>query len=138
MILLDTHVWVWWVQGDSRLSPDALASIDARCEDGLGVSIISCWEAAMPRQRNRLALPASLDDWVELALNYPGVQLIAITPAIAIDSCRLPDWQHKDPADRLIVATARSLGCPVVTADAVLLSYAPANGIDPESLAAAS
>ena len=134
MILLDTHVWVWWVQGDSRLSAGALESLDARTKDGLGVSVISCWEVAMLHERNRLVLPVSLDEWIELALGYPGVQLIAVTPAIAIDSCRLPNWQHKDPADRLIVATGRALACPVLTADAVLLDYAPANAIDPEAL----
>lgn len=71
----------------------------------------------------RLELPLQLEEWFERALNYPGVQLLALTPQIVIASTRLPDEFHRDPADQMIVATARIYDCPLVTADGKILNY---------------
>ena len=134
MIVLDTHVWVWWVQGDERLSEAATKALDAQAGSGIGVSAISCWEVAMLHARRRIVLPCTLDDWLDQALRYPGIQLLDLTRMHLVDSCRLPGQFHADPADRMIVATARALGCPLVTADTKILGYDHVNAIHPEAL----
>ena len=123
MIVLDTHAWIWWVDGDERLT---LAQRDViAAEEGslIGVSAISCWEVAKLVELGRLALSCSLEEWLDQALSYPGVQLIALTPEIAIESTRLPGDFHRDPADQIIVATARLYGCSLVTSDEKILKY---------------
>lgn len=136
MILLDTHIWVWWVQGDLRLGENALADLDRRAKDGIGVSVFSCWEVAMLHARGRLAFSCSLDDWIQAALGYAGVELVGLTTTIAIESCRLPGELHRDPADRILVATALSLECPLVTADERILRYPHVRALSPRDLAA--
>ena len=136
MILLDTHIWVWWVQGDPRLGEDVLRELDGRGEKGIGVSVFSCWEVAMLHARGRLSFSCSLDEWVIVALRYPGVRPIDLTPEIAVESCRLPGDFHRDPADRIFVATARLLDCPLVTADEQILRYAHARMLGPQDLVA--
>jgi PIN domain nuclease of toxin-antitoxin system len=123
MIVLDTHAWIWWVDGDERLT---LAQRDAiAAEEGslIGVSAISCWEVAKLVELGRVALSCSLEEWLDQALSYPGVQLITLTPEIAIESTRLPGDFHRDPADQIIVATARVYGCSLVTSDEKILKY---------------
>lgn len=123
MIVLDTHVWVWWVHEDERLTQAQREAITANETDTVGVSAISCWEIAKLVEYGRLELPSPLEEWFEQALNYPGVQLLALTPEIAIESTRLPGEFHRDPADQMIVATARVYGCPLVTSDDKILNY---------------
>lgn len=123
MILLDTHIWIWWVHGDARLSDQQARWIQAHESDGLGISVISCWEVAKLVEYQRLELPCPVPDWFERALSYPGIQLIDLTPAIAYESTRLPDEFHRDPADQIIVATARIHGIPLLTADTKILAY---------------
>lgn len=123
MIVLDTHIWVWWVHGDGRLTLTQAEVIEAAETDVIGVSAISCWEIAKLVEYNRLELPGSLSEWFEQALSYPGVRLLELTPEIAVESTRLPGEFHRDPADQIIVATARVHGCPVVTSDTKLLEY---------------
>lgn len=134
MIILDTHVWVWWVQRDARLPRKAFNSLDSRIDDGFGVSAISCWEVAMLHAKKRLVLSHGLDDWLEMALRYPGVQLLELTKELLVDSCRLPGSLQADPADRIIVASARALDCPLITADAKILGYDFVNSMHPEYL----
>lgn len=123
MILLDTHVWIWWVHGDPRLPAAAQRSIQEHEDGGLGVSVISCWEVANLVERNRIVLSVPLSDWIEQALQYPGIRLLGLTPQIAVESTQLPGDFHRDPADRILVATARSYECPLVTADELILRY---------------
>jgi len=123
MIVLDTHVWVWWVHGDERLTATQAEVIAANETDTIGVSAISCWEIAKLVERQRLELPCSLSEWFEQALSYPGVYILQLTPEIAIESTRLPGGFHNDPADQIIVATARVYGCPLVTSDGRILKY---------------
>jgi PIN domain nuclease of toxin-antitoxin system len=89
----------------------------------IGISAISCWEIAKLVEYNRLELPLPLDEWFEKALNYPGIQLFNLTPEIAIESTRLPGKFHRDPADQIIVATARLHDCPIITSDRKILDY---------------
>jgi PIN domain nuclease of toxin-antitoxin system len=123
VILLDTHIWIWWVHGDRQLTVDAQRVIEQHEVEGLGVSVISCWEVANLVERNRITLATSLDDWIERALRYPGIRLLDLSPAIAIQSTQLPGDFHRDPADRILVATARYHNCPLLTADALILRY---------------
>ena len=123
MIVLDTHIWVWWVHGDERLTRTQAEVIKANETDVIGVSAISCWEIAKLVEYGRLELPCSLEEWFENALSYPGIHLLELTPEIAIESTQLPGEFHRDPADQMIVATARVYGCPLVTSDGRLLEY---------------
>src|SRR5688572_9587950 len=115
MILLDTHVWVWWVQGDPRLSQRAFQYLEQHTHEEIGVHVISCWEIAMLCAGGRLALPCELNFWIDQALAYPGVRLVPLSHTAAITSCQLPGNFHKDPADRMLVASARELDCPLLS-----------------------
>ena len=123
MIVLDSHIWVWWVHGDERLSAAQQEAISAAEADVIGVSAISCWEVAKLVERGRLELPCPLEEWFHQALDYPGVRSLPLTPEVAMESTRLPGEFHRDPADQMIVATARVYGCPLVTSDGKLLDY---------------
>ncbi len=123
MIVLDTHIWVWWVHGDPRLHPSKQRILEEHEEHGLGVSVISCWEVAKLVELDRLVLPCSLEHWFTQALAYPGVRLLHLTPSIAAESTRLPPPFHKDPADQMIVATARVFSRPLMTEDEKIISY---------------
>lgn len=123
MTILDTHIWVWWVNQDSRLPPLHRNWISAHEAEGLGVSVISCWEVAKLAQLGRLHFTMPVLDWVERALRYPGVQLIPLSPKIAVESTRLPGEFHRDPSDQIIVATARVLDFPLSTLDEKILNY---------------
>jgi PIN domain nuclease of toxin-antitoxin system len=123
MIELDTHIWVWWVHDDPRLPQAYRAYIQQHQEAGIGLSAISCWEVAKLVERGRLMLPVPLAEWMPQALAYPGLRLLELSPEIAIESTQLPGAFHRDPADQIIVATARLLGCPLVTLDQAILGY---------------
>ena len=129
MILLDTHIWVWWVASVDKLSARQVETIAANESDLIGVSAISCWEIAKLAALGRLDLNMPLESWMEAALQYPGVTLLPLTPQIAIASTRLPGEFHNDPADQIIVATARAYGCPLLTRDGKILRYPQVNTI---------
>ncbi len=123
MIVLDTHIWLWWVHNPSQLTRPQAAGLRQHEHDVMGVSIFSCWEVAKLVQLQRLDLPCSVREWFELALGYPGIRLFQLTPDIVIESTQLPGTFHRDPADQIIVATARVHGCPLVTSDRKILRY---------------
>jgi PIN domain nuclease of toxin-antitoxin system len=123
MIVLDTHIWVWWIHGDTHLSEKQVKWLEENEAGGLGASAISCWEVAKLVEYGRLVLPCSAADWFDQALAYPGVRLLDLTPRIALESTQLPAGFHRDPADQIIVATARVYDCPLLTADSKILVY---------------
>jgi PIN domain nuclease of toxin-antitoxin system len=123
MILLDTHIWVWWVDGGQRLTTSQKQILKENELNGLGVSVISCWESAKLVEYGRLALACSIEEWMEKALAYPGIQLIELTPQIAIESTKLPGNFHRALADQMIVATARVYDIPLLTVDDRILNY---------------
>lgn len=98
---------------------------------GLGVSIISCWEVAKLVENNHLQLPCPIEEWLEQALNYPGIRLLELTLPVILESTKLPSPFHRDPADQLIVATARIHGIPLLTADSKILDYPYVSTIKP-------
>lgn len=123
MIVLDTHIWVWWIHNDARLKGKIREHLLANEEHGLGVSVFSCWEVAKLVQVNRLDLHCPISEWVNTALNYHGIEILDLTPQIAVESTRLPGEFHRDPADQIIVATARIHDVPLLTVDNKILGY---------------
>ena len=125
LLLLDTHCWIWAQLGLlQNLSRAALQSIKNAERDGnLRISVISVWELAMLEQRRRIALPMNVRTWVDQALSKPGISVAPLTPEIAIESVNLPGDLHGDPADRMLVATARIMGATLLTKDAQLIRY---------------
>ena len=124
-ILLDTHVWVWLMLGDNRLGRANRRMLEKAVPDGrLRVSVISVWEVAMLETKGRLTLALDCESWVQEALAAPGVRLAELTPHIAISSTNLPGVFHGDPADRMLVATARETDALFLTADQAILEYA--------------
>ena len=123
MILLDTHIWVKWVLDEKQLPELVQRQIIEHEKDGLGVSVISCWEVAKLLELKRLNLDMDVSDWINQALSYPGIQLVELSPCIAVESTRLPGEFHRDPADQIIVATARIHECPLLTLDRKILAY---------------
>lgn len=123
MIVLDTHNWIWHVQGDKRLTADYLSVIEQYESIGIGVSAISLWEIAKAVELGRLSFSVPIKDWFLFALAYPGITLLPLTPQIAIESTQFPGTFHKDPADQIIVATSRVYNYPLLTYDAKILNY---------------
>jgi PIN domain nuclease of toxin-antitoxin system len=123
VILLDTHVLIWWANGEhERLSAAAIAAIEAEEQQRL-VSAISCWEVAMLLERGRLGLNVDMERWLNLVASVPRLQLLPLSPAVAVASTRLPGTFHADPADRFLVAQARHLNIALVTADSKIRAY---------------
>lgn len=123
MILLDTHIWVWWINDSTRLKTATLQHLDALPPSDVAVSIISCWEVAKLVEKGRIELPASLDDWFQQAIQTAGIRVIPLDIELIQDACQLPQPFHTDPADQLIVATARTKNLELLTVDHKILSY---------------
>ncbi len=119
--LLDTHAWVWWICGDSRLTArerEVLDSLPPSLRPVLAE--ISLWEVAMLVERGRLELNMDLERWLAVASSPATVELARVTSAVAAEVARLPSRFHRDAADRLIVATARVRKLRVLTRDRMI------------------
>lgn len=114
MIVADTHAWIWWTVRSSKLSKAARDALDAA--SAIGVCAISVWEVAMLVEHRRLTLDRPVLTWVRQALALPRVGLLELTPERAVAAATEASGCD-DPADRMIVATARSLRAPIVTKD---------------------
>lgn len=125
MILLDTQALVWWAQEDStRLSLPARQEItNAEKDNALAASAMSIWEVCLLVQSGRLHLKVSIEDWLDALVSLPEIQIVPVDGAIAKTSVFLPEPFHKDPADRIIIATARQLGATLITSDKKIRSY---------------
>jgi PIN domain nuclease of toxin-antitoxin system len=124
-LLLDTHVWVRYINGESPLKQKAIETIDlARRRGDAFVSVISIWEIALLVRKGRLDLPFGVEQWVQRSLQLPGIQLLPFTPRIAIESVQLPDSLNKDPSDRILVATARIQALTLLTRDKDVVRFA--------------
>jgi PIN domain nuclease of toxin-antitoxin system len=127
VLLLDTHVWIWLVDRPSRLSPMARAAIEANPR--LGVAAISAWEVGMLCRHGRIELDRPIAAWLIQALGPSGIADVPLTAAVALAAAMLPETFPRDPADRLIYATARAHGAPLVTKDAALREFDPAGTV---------
>jgi PIN domain nuclease of toxin-antitoxin system len=123
VILLDTHIWVWWVSRPDRLQPRHRELLELGADRVFAVSIISCWEVAKLVEYGRLKLDRSVGLWIETALAEPGVSFLHLHPRIVVESTQLPQPFHRDPADQLLVATARVFQCPIMTEDSKITAY---------------
>jgi PIN domain nuclease of toxin-antitoxin system len=123
--LLDTHAWVWWVTEDRRLSPRAKAVIaSGLAEQDLWISLISVWEIAKKVEKRQLILDRPVTLWLEEATMQPGLGIWELTRQVLVESCGLPQPFHGDPADQMLVATARHHGAVLVTRDQRIRRYA--------------
>jgi PIN domain nuclease of toxin-antitoxin system len=124
LIVLDTHAWVWFVSNPELLSRKATAAVaDAVSEKRVFISSISAWEVALLVARGRLLLTMEVGEWVARTESLPFFQFVPVNNAIAVKSVVLPGPLHADPADRVIIATALTLGAPIITKDRKLRSY---------------
>ena len=121
MIVIDTHVWIWWVDNDQKLKRAVRDMIDA--ESDVCVSAISLLEIATAVSLNRLVLKPSASNWLKIAQSVEQVRVQPLTDELCLESVNLPGEFHRDPADRLIIALARTLNVELVTADAKILGY---------------
>ena len=124
-LLLDTHTFLWMVEDHPRLGAGTGRALNrAAREDRIAISAITPWETALLASKKRIDLQRDVLEWMREALALPGVHLVPLEPEIAVASTRLPFEMHPDPADRILVATARHLGATLVTADGALLDLA--------------
>ena len=124
MILLDTHVWIWFISNPELLSEKAGKAIDASVkENAVFISSISAWEMALLVARKRLELTLDVADWVAKSGMLSFIQFVPVDNAIAIKSVRLHEPFHHDPADRIIIASAMFLGAPLITKDHRIRRY---------------
>lgn len=115
MIVLDTHAWIWLASDPQRLDRKAARAISRARRKG--VAAISCWELATLAARGRIELDREPLDWITDSCQSLGIDILPLTPAIAVRSTRLGEAFHGDPADRLIAATAIVLSAPLITRD---------------------
>lgn len=126
VIVLDTHVLLWWVNGGSELSARAdelIAAEQAGAHGRILVSAITAWEVVMLQQRGRLRLAMDVDEWLRQVATLDRLEFVSISTNLAVQSVRLPEPFHKDPADRFIVALARELNVPLLSADQKIREY---------------
>lgn len=125
MIALDTHALVWWVAEPKRIPARARRALDAAVKAGelLAVSSISLWEIALLVQRGRLAFTMDADTWLLSVQALPMLSFHPVDNAVALRSVRLSGFPHRDPADRMIAATAIGLNATLVTGDTRLRKY---------------
>ena len=124
MIVLDTHVWVLFVSNPELLSKRAKRSLDTAMEEkGILISSISTWEVALLVAKKRLRLTLDLTDWIAKSEALPFITFIPVDNSVAIKSVNLPQPLHNDPADRIIIATAISMGALLITKDEKILKY---------------
>lgn len=131
MIAIDTHVLVWLANGARQMiSKKAMKRISEELVNGqIWVSAISAWEIAMLVERERLVLSIDVESWLQKVGEINAIRFQPVTNKIALESVRLPGEFHKDPADRMIVATARTMGLALVTADEKIQAYPHVNSV---------
>ena len=124
-LLLDTHIWLLYAEGTpDRLRPASVKKLDAaRTGDGLLVSAISVWEIGAQSAKGRIQLSIPLRDWIERALTVPGIHLVPLDAAAAVESTLLPGKPRGDPADRFLIATARTQSVALATRDEHIIEY---------------
>lgn len=124
IFLLDTHVWIWFINGSKELKKSVQEKINAKIQtNSIGISAISLWEISMLETKNRILLDMPCLEWINKSLKLTHCQVFPLTPSIAVESCSLPGSFHEDPADRIITATARVEGFTVLTRDTKIIKY---------------
>lgn len=126
MIILDTHIWIWWINNDFEFLDSSRQKRIASAEM-VAVSAISCFEVAWLERHRRISLPCQPEEWFEKALYRSGITLLPITPAIATRAVDLQE-HHSDPQDRIIIATAIEHKAKLMSDDGKFIKYAELEG----------
>lgn len=122
-LVLDTHILIWYTEG-IHLSPAQVESIeDFRKKDNLYISAISIWEIALLVSKGKIIFSITLTEWIDKLLSLPGLNIIDLSLPILLESCNLPNYLHKDPADRLIIASVRLNNFYLLTIDQNIVEY---------------
>jgi PIN domain nuclease of toxin-antitoxin system len=130
-ILVDTHIWIWHLNAEPTLSPHIRNLIDTSAsKNELHLSAISVWEIAMLVSKKKIAINTSCSAWINKSLSLTGVCLVPLSPEIAIESCELPGNFHGDPADRIIIASAKIENLSLISRDKKLSAYGAKHGVD--------
>jgi PIN domain nuclease of toxin-antitoxin system len=130
-LLLDTHIWLWLANGDTQLSSSSRQLIKTAAENQtIFISAISVWEVAMLAAKGRIQLNPSCPYWIKQALAPACITLLPLSPEISIESCYLPGAIHSDPADRMLIASARIEQLFLLTKDEKLLNYGQAGYVN--------
>lgn len=129
MLILDTHVWIWLINGNPEIERFGFLSVINKAMKDRAVKIpaVCLWEVSMLASRNRIVVAENTLDWLRKASSAPGISIHPLTPEIAYESTVLPGSFHGDPADRMIVATARLLDGTLLTRDKEMLKYSQKN-----------
>lgn len=130
MVLLDTHVWLWSVDGDTRRIGRRTRKLLERAEsqDAIRISPVTLFEVSALHALGRVRLARPAEEWIDEALEAAGVRIAELSPAVAIEAGVLPRSALADPLDRLLVATARRLDATFLTSDTRILEYAASSG----------
>ena len=122
--ILDTHAWIWWHMNPQKLSQKVKKIIeDTDSYDEILLSAISPWEFSKLLEKKRLGISCDPEDWIHSALDIPKFRMVPLSPVLAYRSTVLPQPFHNDPADRIIVATAREENATILTKDERILTY---------------
>jgi len=122
-VLIDTHIFLWLIEGTSLSRTAHKAISEATNGRKIGISAISVWEIMMLIWKKRVQVRIPIKQWFDQAMTAPGITIIPLSPEILIESCLLPEYHYNDPADRMIIATARIKNIPLVTRDQRILEY---------------
>ncbi|NCC52538.1 MAG: type II toxin-antitoxin system VapC family toxin [Spartobacteria bacterium] len=130
-LILDTHIWIWLMAGDAALSSSKALPVieDFHKRKAIKVSVMSVWELGMLIAKGRIDLREDMHTWVNKALHAPGLSLLPLSPAAALDSSHLPGIFHGDPVDRILVSEARAHNATLVTRDRKIIRYAEAGHV---------
>lgn len=123
MVLLDTHIWLWWLLGDGPLTPGECDRLDTLAEESaIALSWVSIWETEMLEKKGRIKLQPDIGTWISRATDRSFCTVLPVDLELVLAQRTLPDSFHGDPADRLIVTTAIMAGIPLASHDSRILS----------------
>jgi PIN domain nuclease of toxin-antitoxin system len=122
VIVLDTHTWLWWVRGDTAELPSTMRELIDNSPEPVAVASVSCLEVAWLAKKGRISIPMPIDDFFAKAIDGSGLVLLPLSPSIAARSAFLPDI-HRDPIDRVIIATALEHNAELATRDGMISRY---------------
>ena len=123
-LILDTHILIWYIEGINLSEPQVELIDKMREKSSLYISAISIWEIALLVSKERIALSIDIDEWIQRVASITGLNLMDLSIPILTQSCTLLNYEHKDPADRMIIASARSINAHLITLDQKIIDYA--------------